>query len=361
MMKFADILLQKRQFFIEAVVVVTTILLVSLLAPSLQTSRVRIAAQAQSSSANQAVSSNYDSPNAMTSMLFQMMGDVEQGSHVIGLKVLSSIVATAAAAARFDKDIVRGARTATVFTLRGIGKSVAFTFRGIGTGATFTFRVVGKGLSSTAHGIGFGFSFMGHEIGNGFGFFSRLTHASSLIRPQDHSRVPTITQARAEQASIIQSGTEGVALPAVSNGAGGACDSGEGNGDYPLGWCSAPMDSLPTISYSSDKINRECTSYAYWYFTAIEGHADFRASGNAKYWANTSNYPTHVVPAVGAIAVETAGAYGHVAIVQALSGQEFAGRVVPAGYVLVSEMNYDWNGHFRYSYSPLGKFSAYIY
>jgi surface antigen len=121
------------------------------------------------------------------------------------------------------------------------------------------------------------------------------------------------------------------------------------------------MDSLPTISYSADPINRECTSYAYWYFTAVEGHTGFRVSGNAKYWATSSNYPTHAAPADGAIAVETVGAYGHVAIVQALPGQEYAGRVVPAGYVLVSEMNYDWQGHFRYSYSPLSKFTAYIY
>jgi surface antigen len=121
------------------------------------------------------------------------------------------------------------------------------------------------------------------------------------------------------------------------------------------------MDSIATVSYSSDPINRECTSYAFWYFTSVEGHAGFRATGDAKYWAATSNYPTHTAPTVGAIAVETAGAYGHVAIVQALAGQKYAGQRVPAGYVLVSEMNYDWNGHFRYSYSPLSKFSAYIY
>ena len=128
-----------------------------------------------------------------------------------------------------------------------------------------------------------------------------------------------------------------------------------------MAWCNAAMDSLATVSYSSDRINRECTSYAYWYFTRVEGHTDFRVWRDAKYWSTTSNYPTHTAPRVGAIAVETAGAYGHVAIVQALPGQKYAGERVPAGYVLVSEMNFDWNGHFRYSYSSLGKFSAYIY
>jgi surface antigen len=66
-------------------------------------------------------------------------------------------------------------------------------------------------------------------------------------------------------------------------------------------------------------------------------------------------------PAIGAIAVETGGYYGHVSIVQALPGQSFAGHKVPAGYILVSEMNYDWSGHFRYSYVPIGKFDTYIY
>ncbi len=126
-------------------------------------------------------------------------------------------------------------------------------------------------------------------------------------------------------------------------------------------WCNAYMDSVATVSYTSDRINRECTSYAYWYFTNVEGHTDFHATGNAKYWAASTNYSTGSLPVVGAIAVETAGAYGHVAIVQALPGQTYAGQVVPAGSVLVSEMNYDWNGHFRYSYSPISKFSSYIY
>ena len=170
-----------------------------------------------------------------------------------------------------------------------------------------------------------------------------------------------IASLRRQQASMIQSGTRGVYIPPASGGSGGACDAGNGNGRYPMSWCNAAQDTVATIPYSSDPINRECTSYAYWYFTQVEGHTDFRATGNANQWAYTSNYPVHAAPAVGSIAVETSGYYGHVAIVQALPGQNYAGNVVPDGYVLVSEMNYDWNGHFRYSYSPLSKFSDYIY
>lgn len=128
-----------------------------------------------------------------------------------------------------------------------------------------------------------------------------------------------------------------------------------------MAWCDAYMDTIATIPYSSDTINRECTSYAYWYFTQMEGFTDFRAYGNANQWASTSNYPVHSSPVRGAIAVETTGYYGHVAIVQALPGDTYWGGTVPGGYILVSEMNYDWNGHFRYSFSPLSKFSDYIY
>ena len=162
-----------------------------------------------------------------------------------------------------------------------------------------------------------------------------------------------ITALQAQQAAIIQAGTE--ALGSGSNGS-STCNNGNGSGGYP--WCNDPLD-YPTVAGGFP--NRECTAYAFWYFTAVEGHSDFQVDGNADQWLGTSSYPTHSAPAVGGIAVETAGAFGHVAIVQALPGQTFAGKTVPSGYVAVSEMNYDWNGHFRYSFSPLSKFAGYIY
>jgi peptidoglycan hydrolase CwlO-like protein len=167
-----------------------------------------------------------------------------------------------------------------------------------------------------------------------------------------------ITALQKQQAAIIQAGTRNVTIPAPSGGSGGACDNGFGNGGYPLSWCNADLDAL---TVAGGFPNRECTSYAYWYFTQIEGHQDFYDTGNANQWLGNSSYPTHDTPAVGSIAVETAGTFGHVAIVQALPGQTYAGNTVPAGEVLVSEMNYDFEGHFRYSYSPLSKFAGYIY
>jgi surface antigen len=339
LVEFVDILLQKRRSVIAAIALIIAMLLTTLLAPILQAHHAGITAQIHASYTNQGLQPTYNSPNAVTNALSQMADDAGRATGTVEIKTLSGIIWATAGVTRFDKSIARGAYTATAFTSRGIS----------------------NGAASTTHAIGGSFTFTGHMIGNVFGFFSGLTHVNSLIRPPDNTPTPTITQIRAYQATIIQSGTQGVAVPSISNGTGGACDNSEGNGSYPMSWCNAPMDSIPTISYSSDPINRECTSYAYWYFTSVEGHTTFRAWGNAKYWATTSNYPTHAVPVVGAIAVETAGAYGHVAIVQALPGQIYAGQIVPAGDVLVSEMNYDWNGHFRYSYSPLSKFAKYIY
>ena len=171
-----------------------------------------------------------------------------------------------------------------------------------------------------------------------------------------------IDELKRQQAAMIQSGTMGVSIPPMSGGSGGACSNpfNGNNGRYPMSWCDAAKDTVATIP-NGGLINRECTSYAYWYFTQVEGHTDFSASGDAKYWATTSNYPVHAAPKVGAIAVETAGTWGHVAIVQALPGQTYAGQTVPGDSVLVSEMNYDLAGHFRYSFSPLSKFSDYIY
>jgi surface antigen len=303
----------------------------------------------------------YDSPNILTDGMLELSDNVGQAVSAANQTVTNGITSIALGAAQ----------SGTVAKHAAVGTLAVTGHIAVG-GASLMGRVVSGGFSFVGHGVGGGFTFAGHTvvsgfaftgraIGGGFGIVSNVTHVSSVIRPPDHTRIPEITKLRAQQAALIQSGTKDVSIASITSGVGGACDNGNGNGGYPAEWCSAAMDSVSTVPYSSDPINRECTSYVYWYFTSIEGFAGFRAWGNAKDWAATSNYPTRAAPAVGAIAVETAGAYGHVAIVQALPGQKYAGRAVPAGYVLVSEMNYDWNGHFRYSYSPLSKFSAYIY
>lgn len=127
----------------------------------------------------------------------------------------------------------------------------------------------------------------------------------------------------------------------------GACDNGFGTGGYPSPWCNADKDS---IFDSWGILNRECTSYAYWYYKHVEGHHSFSASGNAKDWAYTyQNVSRHTEPRVGSIGVSTAPPEGHVMIVRAIGPTTWHNQYVPAGSVLVSDMNHDLHGHFSYN------------
>ena len=158
-----------------------------------------------------------------------------------------------------------------------------------------------------------------------------------------------------------------------SSGGGGACDMGYGNGGYPSILCNAPQDSMYD---ANNMLNRECTSFAYWYFADIEGYSSLQVSGNAGWWWETSNFAVSTYPdvKVGAIGIEPSsvlnapvpslhgGYYGHVMIVLALPGTTYdghfpfssaaAGTYVPQGYVLVMSMNEDEAGHFMYNLWP---------
>lgn len=293
---------------------------------------------------------NSSSNSSTADPLNTFANDLHHGVDATGRAIRSSTHSAAYA-------VVSGFRA----TGRGVSKGTYAVTTGVGHSVRFIGGVMFNSASFVTKGTGTTSGYMMHVPGKIFQNTNPAVLVKNTIRPADGMSVPTIIQMRAQQAQIIQTGTQEVTVAATANGSGGACDVGAGNGAYPLSWCNAPMDTIATVPFSSDHINRECTSYAYWYFSNVEGHSDLRVHGNAKYWAATSNYPLHAEPIVGAMAVETAGAYGHVAIVQALPGQQFEGQVVPAGYILVSEMNYDWAGHFRYSYSPLGKFQAFIY
>lgn len=373
MFEFVDILLQKRRLVVAGAALLSYLLLISFLAPTVQAHQASLAARIHNSSYTaQNAQPNYSSPNEVTNAVATMAGGVGQSKNFLEIHLLSAAIATASSVTHFDRSVGHGAASVVGVSVHGAMATTGFMVRTSSAEFVFTGHVLDGGFALMGHAVGGGFAFTGHTIGGSLAFvghgvgkvfspLSGISHVSAVIQPADPTPTPIITQLRARQAALIQSGTMEVLVSSMNVGTGGACDSGQGNGYYPLIWCKAPMDSTPTVPYSNDPINRECTSYAYWYFTSVEGHSNFHVTGNAKYWASTSNYPTHPAPVVGAIAVETTGAYGHVAIVRALPGQSFAGRAVPAGYVLVSEMNYDWNGHFRYSYSPLGKFSSYIY
>lgn len=383
MYEFVDSLLQKRRYFFVIAAVAFELLLSSILGSTVQANRATIEARIHDVNESQSSQVSPSSPNVITNALSQIAGDIGQSSAKVEVQILSGTVSVATGLTRVNTDIEHGAFVAAMFTVHGVYSATIFTAHIFYAATLFTVhteestmesavRIVGRSASDTANTTGSGASFIGDSIRGTFDFNMHMasdvvglaygiTNVGTLIQPTDSTPVPTITELRAQQASIIQSGTKDVSIASLTTGSGGACDNGDGNGGYPMAWCNAPMDTVATVPYTSDPINRECTSYAYWYFTVVEGHTDFRVWDNAKYWASTSNYPSHAMPAVGSLAVETAGAYGHVAVVQALPGQSYHGEVVPAGYLLVSEMNYDWQGHFRYSYSPLSKFSAYIY
>ena len=160
-----------------------------------------------------------------------------------------------------------------------------------------------------------------------------------------------IRQLQAAQAALNAQGASRVSISGDERG--GACDGGSGNGGYRLASgaagdvCDAPKDSI--MDWTGFIENRECTSYAYWYFKRVAGNTDFTASGDAKYWVNTSNYPVRDWPKAGAIGVKTEGQWGHVTIVQAVGPANFKGVSVPAGQVLTSEMNSDFTGKFSYN------------
>jgi peptidoglycan hydrolase CwlO-like protein len=174
-----------------------------------------------------------------------------------------------------------------------------------------------------------------------------------------------IGKLKAEQAAANASIARAAHVVGASGGAGGLCDIGQGNGGYPTQWCNVSQDS---INDSNGFPVRECTSYAYWYFTSVEGQTSFRVSGNAGWWWETSNYPVTTYPdvQVGALGIEPSssldapvpslhgGYYGHVMVVKALPGQNYPGYgTVPSGYVLVASMNEDEAGHFMYNLWPV--------
>ncbi len=174
---------------------------------------------------------------------------------------------------------------------------------------------------------------------------------------------------RAEQAAINEKNSSAIAPP--SGGYGGNCAtpnypvygtsyySGSmafsPNGGYPMAWCNAAQDSL---TVAGGFPNRECTSFAYWYFTVVEGNSGFKVTGNANQWWYTANRPVDRIPAVGSIAVDPNGYYGHVMIVIAVPGQVYDGRLVPAGEIDTISMNDDWYGHFYAMQRPF-QFSSY--
>ncbi len=183
MFEFADIFFPKRRFLIAGIAAIIAILLISLPAQLLQARHAAIAAQAQASYDDQGTQNAGGSPNAVTNMLSQMTNDAGPVMKTAGLRALSGVVGGLAVVAHIDKDIVQGARIATISTLHGIG----------------------VGAIDTAHVIGSGFTFAGNTAASAIWSFHGVTHLSAIIQPKDDSPTPIITELRIQQAALIQS------------------------------------------------------------------------------------------------------------------------------------------------------------
>lgn len=361
-----DIFQRKRRLLYVALFISIDFLLLSLCSQTLQVQRANIAARIHTSEvASQQVQYQSDllTGGSLSDALDQTADKLQVGTLRVVVASIDGLTTAKNSIVTVMRVLLHAIATVIITIVRSVVWIVLLIVRMVCFIALTIVRVLGVTLRFVGRIIAFPFVAASRGLGHAVAAASDLKNngLASVIQPQSNQEdIPVITREQAQQATIIQANTLAV-TPLKPTGSGGACDNGSGNGGYPMEWCDARMDTIRTVAYSGDRINRECTSYAYWYFTTVEGHTDFHVTGNANRWARTSNYPTHATPAVGAIAVETSGYYGHVAIVQALPGQTYEGNTVPEGYVLVSEMNYDWQGHFRHSYSPLNKFSAYIY
>ncbi|HEY2004466.1 MAG TPA: CHAP domain-containing protein [Candidatus Saccharimonadia bacterium] len=146
-----------------------------------------------------------------------------------------------------------------------------------------------------------------------------------------------IANLRAQQAAAIAAASRHVNFVGRSGGAGGACDIGQGNGGYPSAWCNASQDSMVD---SWGMYTRECVSYAAWAATD-RGHNVPYGLGNANQWPSGARARGIAVdgnPEVGNVAIWMGGYYGHAMIVEKVVGSD----------VIVSSMNADDAGHFRY-------------
>src|ERR1700683_1395014 len=110
-----------------------------------------------------------------------------------------------------------------------------------------------------------------------------------------------------------------------------------------------PIPMAPDFTYANDYSYGQCT----WY---VAGRRSIPNNwGNAANWyyaARADGWSTGAIPAVGAIATTTAGAFGHVALVENSSADYTQ--------VYVSEMNYVGEGIKSFRWAPAGSF-RYIY
>jgi surface antigen len=80
---------------------------------------------------------------------------------------------------------------------------------------------------------------------------------------------------------------------------------------------------------------RNCTDYVAWRLASLGVPTSiYKGHGNGSGWASVSGLTTNTTPAVGAVAVQTSGTFGHVAFITGVSGST----------ITIAEYNYGENG-----------------
>lgn len=203
MMEFLDIVAQKRRFLIAGILIVGDLLLLSLLASTVQAHHVSNS-HTHNGASDFTSENSYDSPNLVANSLSLLMDNTAQAVRLASEHLSDGIVAAATGMSRSTATIKHGVQASTVGTLHGIGKGFAFTLRGVGSSVTFVSHGVYSAFGFTARDLGGGVAFVGnvvggctssigHVIGGTLGLASHLTHVSSVIHPANSTRVPVIT------------------------------------------------------------------------------------------------------------------------------------------------------------------------
>ena len=100
--------------------------------------------------------------------------------------------------------------------------------------------------------------------------------------------------------------------------------------------------------------SRQCTSFAAFRLSSVNGFELPGAYGNANEWgyrARREGYRVDNKPAIGAIAWSTAGSYGHVAWVSNVMGDN----------IEIEEYNYDYKGNYNKRIVKASKMTGYIH
>lgn len=262
MFQIVDRLIEKQSLVLGSSMAIAILVAVSLVALMVQNDRAGIATRIQSTYSSQASqNTGADNPNAITNAFSNISANTVSVIDLAEAKILSGTMSSSTAIVHSEKAVAHGFYTAeTRMFTNAVSSSIGFIHledavaHSFYMGSITTLKVERKCLTFPIQFASNSFSFSWNILGQTYGSIInlrvphlklpglRLPSLNSIVRPQDNYAVPVITPMQLKQAAIIQSGTTDVVLPSTSSGTGGACDSGGGNGGYPMSWCNSRMD-----------------------------------------------------------------------------------------------------------------------